>query len=199
MVASTWNSHPLTRRDSLDIQSWRCGLGWQLVRCSLQPVDLGEELPEHDAAVPTDSRYSAVAEHVARYVETNGEIGHIWRDVPTLVLTTRGRRSGTLRRTALIYARTESGLVVAASNLGSDRHPDWYLNLLAEPKVTVQVKDERFDVIASVASGPEHDALWDVMVGVWPDYEDYQRKTQRRIPLVVLSAATEDAPASSRS
>lgn len=88
--------------------------------------------------------------------------------------------------------------MVAASNLGSDRHPDWYLNLVAEPRVTVQVKSDRFQAAGSVVSGHERDRLWDVMTGIWPDYADYQRRTERRIPVVVLDTTDENTSASPR-
>lgn len=135
---------------------------------------------------PVDSPMDWVADHVRRYIETNGEEGHIWRGVPTLILTTIGRRSGTPRRLALIYGEDEAGYVVVASKGGSDEHPDWYRNLLAQPEVEVQVKADRFRAHARTATPAEHARLWPHMVAIWPDYARYQERTSRQIPLVVL-------------
>ncbi|MFV2102874.1 nitroreductase family deazaflavin-dependent oxidoreductase [Micromonospora sp. LOL_024] len=134
-----------------------------------------------------DSPTGWVAEHINRYVDTDGADGHEWRPgVYTLLLTTRGRRSGALRRTALIYGRSGDGYVVVASQGGDPRHPAWYLNLLAEPEVQVQVGAERFTARARTASAEEKARLWPVMADIWPAYDDYQAKTGRDIPVVLL-------------
>ncbi len=89
---------------------------------------------------PVDPAAGWVADHVRLYTQSNGAQGHIWREgVPTLLLTTRGRKSGQARRTALIYARDGDSYVVMASYGGSPTHPDWYLNIEADPEVVVQV------------------------------------------------------------
>jgi deazaflavin-dependent oxidoreductase (nitroreductase family) len=125
-------------------------------------------------------------EHVRRYRETDGAVGYIWRGVPTLILTTTGRRSGEPRSTPLIFSQDGDAYVVVASKGGSARHPAWYLNLVDHPKVEVQVKDERFDAVARTAEGDERSRLWRLMTGIWPDYDVYQERTARQIPVVVL-------------
>ncbi|MFF0719285.1 MULTISPECIES: nitroreductase family deazaflavin-dependent oxidoreductase [unclassified Micromonospora] len=134
-----------------------------------------------------DSPTDWVAEHIDRYVETDGAEGHEWQPgVFTLLLTTRGRRSGALRRTALIYRRHGDAYVVVASQGGAPRHPAWYLNLLADPEAQVQVAAERFTARARTATAEEKARLWPDMVAVWPAYDDYQTKTDRDIPVVLL-------------
>lgn len=135
-----------------------------------------------------DSPTGWVAKHIGEYVESEGQRGHHWHGADTLLLTTRGRRTGKLRRSALIYGRHGDAYVVVASKGGGPRHPEWYLNLTAEPKVTVQVGAERFAATARTTSGEERTALWNQMAGIWPAYEDYQKSTQRQIPVVVLDA-----------
>jgi deazaflavin-dependent oxidoreductase (nitroreductase family) len=134
-----------------------------------------------------DSPRGWVNEHIQRYLATGGADGHEWKPgVPTLLLTTRGRRSGLLRRTALIYGQVGDAYVVVASQGGDPRHPAWYLNLEAEPDVHVQVKAEQFAARARTATGAERERLWRDMARIWPPYDDYQRKTDREIPVVVL-------------
>ncbi|ABP53561.1 nitroreductase family deazaflavin-dependent oxidoreductase [Salinispora tropica] len=134
-----------------------------------------------------DSSVDWVADHVARYVRTDGADGHEWRPgVFTLLLTTRGRRSGSLRRTALIYGRDGDAYLLVASRGGTPEHPSWYLNLLDDPRVEVQVGAERFTARARVASPAEKPRMWATMAAIWPDYDDYQTRTDREIPVVVL-------------
>jgi deazaflavin-dependent oxidoreductase (nitroreductase family) len=125
--------------------------------------------------------------HVERYQATDGEEGHIWRKgTTTLLLTTTGRTSGKSYTTPLIYRLDGRNPVVVASQGGSPAHPDWYLNLVANPDVRVQIKGEKFSARARTAEGEERERLWQSMTDVWPDYEGYQRKTDRQIPVVVL-------------
>jgi deazaflavin-dependent oxidoreductase (nitroreductase family) len=127
-------------------------------------------------------------EHVERYLATDGEEGYDWREGTTiLLLFTRGRKSGEKRITPLIYRDwgSEAYLVVASKG-GSPEPPDWYLNLKADPDVEVQIKDERFPVAARDAGPDEKAEMWKHMVEVWPHYEEYQEKTDREIPVVVL-------------
>ena len=122
-----------------------------------------------------------------RYMATNGADGHLWRKgAPTLVLTTRGRRTGEQRRTALIYGRDGDQYLIVASKAGADQPPWWYLNLIAHPTVEVQVGREKFTAIAKSASAAEKPYLWEIMVGIWPAYTRYQAKTKREIPVVML-------------
>lgn len=121
---------------------------------------------------------------------SNGEKGHIWRGVPTLLLTTTGRKSGDLRRCALIYGVDGDDHVIVASRGGDSNHPLWYLNLVADAKVTLQVGADVFDAVAtSLDGGPEYDRLWKMMTAIWPAYDEYQAKTSRKIPIVRLSRA----------
>lgn len=126
-------------------------------------------------------------EHVRRYEETNGEVGHDWqKGAPTLILTTKGRKTGADRKFALIYQEHKDDYVIVASKGGAATHPGWYLNLEANPEVRVQVKADKFTARARTAEGAERDELWAKMAAVWPDYDDYQKKTDREIPVVVL-------------
>lgn len=125
-------------------------------------------------------------EHVRRYLETSGEVGHDWNGVPALVLTTTGRRTGTERNSALIYGRLDDAYIVIASMAGAPTHPQWYLNLSADPQVTLQVGADRFAARARTAEGVERDSAWDAMVAIWPNYDVYQSRTDRVIPVVLL-------------
>jgi deazaflavin-dependent oxidoreductase (nitroreductase family) len=128
-------------------------------------------------------------EHVQRYVETGGEEGHDWQGTTVLILTTTGRRSGTERSTPLIYGTNGADYLVVASKGGADEPPAWYRNLEAEPEVTVQVKGDRFAARARTATPDEKPELWRTMVGQWPAYDEYQTKTDRDIPVIVLERA----------
>lgn len=134
---------------------------------------------------PLDSATDWVAEHTKKYVETGGEEGYMWRGYPTLVLTTTGRKSGDLRRNALIFGRDGDDYILVASYGGRAQHPLWYLNLVADPSVTIQ---DRADVVRCTAStepeGDHRDRLWAQMVAIYPPYEEYQAKTERRIQIV---------------
>jgi deazaflavin-dependent oxidoreductase (nitroreductase family) len=125
-------------------------------------------------------------EHVKRYVETDGEEGHDWQGTNVLILTTTGRRTGEARSTPLIYGTHGEDPVVVASKGGAEDHPAWYLNLVEEPNVTVQVRGDRFKARARTATSEERAELWRMMTGHWPPYDEYQRKTDREIPVVVL-------------
>ena len=126
------------------------------------------------------------AAHVRRYRETDGEVGHDWRDTSTLLLTTTGRRSGQPRETPLIYGRDGDRYLVVASKGGAPAPPAWYRNLEAEPAVELQVRAERFPARARTATSEERARLWPVMTAEWPAYDEYQAKTEREIPIVVL-------------
>jgi deazaflavin-dependent oxidoreductase (nitroreductase family) len=128
-------------------------------------------------------------EHVRRYLETDGAEGHEWRDTTVLLLTTTGRRTGQTRTTPLIYRRHGDDYVVVASKGGAPQHPAWYLNLSADQDATVQVRGDRFKARARTASTQERPELWRLMTESWPPYDEYQRKTDREIPVVVLERA----------
>jgi deazaflavin-dependent oxidoreductase (nitroreductase family) len=142
-------------------------------------------MTEHSEEV-LDSPTDWVADHIRRYVETDGRDGHMYQQWPTLLLSTRGRKSGKLRRTALIYGQDGDRYLLVASNGGSDSHPAWYLNLVADPEVTVQVLADVFTARARTVTGAERPSLWRIMASVFPLYDTYQRKAGREIPLVIL-------------
>jgi deazaflavin-dependent oxidoreductase (nitroreductase family) len=121
-----------------------------------------------------------------RYLESGGRDGHIWEGVTTLLLTTTGRRSGQPRTTPLIYGRAGERYLVVASRGGAPQHPDWYQNLVAQPVVQVQVMADRFSARARTASAAEKPALWKTMTSIWPPYDEYQTRTPREIPVVIL-------------
>jgi len=129
-------------------------------------------------------------EHVTRYVETDGEEGFVWRNgAEILILTTIGRQSGEERSNALIFGRHGDDLLVVGSKGGSPTPPAWYLNLEANPEVFVQVKGDRFAAKARTANAEEKPELWKIMTAAWPDYDEYQTRTERQIPVVILTRA----------
>ncbi|MEH0974306.1 nitroreductase family deazaflavin-dependent oxidoreductase [Micromonospora sp. CPCC 205546] len=136
-----------------------------------------------------DSPVDWVASHVRRYVATDGADGGKYHGYDALLITTRGRRSGTLRRTALIYGRDGDRHLLVASNGGAARHPNWYLNLCAEPQVEVQVGAEKFRGTARTATAEERPRLWQAMTEVFPTYARYQKETDREIPVVIVERA----------
>ncbi len=127
-------------------------------------------------------------DHIKAYQETDGETGYLWNGVPTLLLTTTGRKSGALRTSALIFAQDGGDYLIVASMGGAPRHPQWYLNITANPEAEIQVKGDKIPVTARTAeSGDERDRLWKVVSGPWPNYHTYQTRTDREIPVVVLT------------
>ena len=126
-------------------------------------------------------------QHVERYRETDGEVGHIWRrGSKTLLLTTIGRRTGRPTTTPLIYEQAGDDYVVVASKGGAPSHPGWYRNLAKNPRVEVQVRGDVFPAQARTATGEERERLWKLASQQWPDYDRYQTRTDREIPVVVL-------------
>lgn len=130
-------------------------------------------------------------EHVRRYRETNGDLGYRWkRGSEILLLTTKGRKSGEERTHALIFREVGGDYVLVASKGGHPQHPAWFLNMEANPEdIEVQVKADRFKVRHRVAEGEEREYLWGLMNEVWPDYAEYQTRTDRQIPVLVLERA----------
>ena len=135
-----------------------------------------------------------MADHLRRYLETDGADGHMWDStsvggpgpLPTLLLTTVGRRSGQTSLLPLIYGETNGKYIIVASKGGAPQHPGWYHNLVAQPTVEVQVLADRFRATARTATGEERATLWQQMEKIYPPYNDYQAKTDREIPVVVL-------------
>ena len=128
-------------------------------------------------------------EHVKEYRRTDGEVGHEWQGTTTLLLTTTGRKTGKERTTPLIYQEHDGDYLIVASNGGDDQPPAWFLNLEADPHAHVQVKADKFDADIRVATDDEKPEMWAKMTAAWPHYDDYQAKTDRQIPVVVLQRA----------
>jgi deazaflavin-dependent oxidoreductase (nitroreductase family) len=126
-------------------------------------------------------------EHVRKYEETGGKVGHDWNDTQVLILHTKGRKSGVERKNPLIYGRDGNDYLIVASKGGAPSHPDWYVNLMANPNTTIQVWSDLVAVTARNATPEEKKRLWPTMTAQWPDYDAYQQRTERDIPLVILS------------
>jgi len=135
-----------------------------------------------------------VAEHLRLYRESGGAEGHLFDAtiagvpglVPCLLLTTTGRRSGEKRTSPVFYGTAGDAYVLIGSKGGAETHPAWYLNLRANPTAEVQVGREQFTVRAREATGKEREQLFEQMAQMAPPYRDYQKKTKRELPVVVL-------------
>ncbi|MFT3923983.1 MAG: nitroreductase family deazaflavin-dependent oxidoreductase [Myxococcales bacterium] len=127
------------------------------------------------------------AEHVRQYEATGGKVGHDWNGATCLVLRTLGRKSGEVRKFPLIYGRDGANYVVVASKGGAPENPGWYENLMAHPNIEIQVHDKVIPVTAHTGSAQEKARVWPTMTAQWPDYDNYQLKTSREIPVVILS------------
>jgi deazaflavin-dependent oxidoreductase (nitroreductase family) len=126
-------------------------------------------------------------EHVRRYQETDGDEGFVWKEGSRiLLLTTTGRKTGKQTTTPLIFGLEGDTPVIVASQGGAPDHPGWYKNLVKNPAAEVQIKGEKFAVRARDAEGDERERLWELMNGEWRHYDEYQTRTDRRIPVVVL-------------
>lgn len=146
-------------------------------------------MSDNSSSTSTDNKEDVLGymkDHIRRYLATNGEDGHIMNGFPCLVITTTGKKSGEKRQAAVIYGKHGNSHVIIASKGGSDTPPAWFINLQANPRAHIQVKDKKLDVKMRVATGAERDQLWKMMVGIFPDYADYQKKTAREIAVVVL-------------
>jgi proline iminopeptidase len=135
-----------------------------------------------------------IQKHLDAYLATDGRDGHMFDTtavggpgpVPCLLLTTTGRKSGDLSILPLIYGDSEAGPVIVASKGGAPAHPVWYLNLEANASVEVQILGEKYRAQARVLEGSERETLWSQLAELYPPYNDYQAKTSREIPVVVL-------------
>jgi deazaflavin-dependent oxidoreductase (nitroreductase family) len=128
-------------------------------------------------------------EHIDRYEATDGQEGHDWQGTQALILHTTGRKSGETRKCALIYGESDGAYLIVASKGGAPEPPAWYVNLKADPSAKIQVWGETIPVTARDATPEEKPDLWKVMTAEWPDYDEYQKKTDREIPVVVLERA----------
>jgi len=134
-----------------------------------------------------------IAEHVKQYLQ-DPDKGHKWDStavggpgvLPTLLLFTVGRKSGNPSTLPLIYGKSGEEYIIVASKGGAPQHPAWYLNLRHNPECEIQVARDRFRVRARTATGTKREALWQLMAGIYPPYNDYQKATARQIPIVML-------------
>lgn len=126
--------------------------------------------------------------HVFFYKLTGGRIGGRFRGAPVLLLRTVGRKSGKGRTTPLLYAQDGSSWIIVASNGGKPKDPSWLSNLRKNPNATFQIKNRKQNARARIATLEERTRLWPIMTKIYPSYDDYQKKTEREIPLVVLES-----------
>jgi deazaflavin-dependent oxidoreductase (nitroreductase family) len=131
-----------------------------------------------------------VRDQVEEIERSGGKSGTTMRGVPVIVVTSMGAKSGKLRKNPVMRVEHEGSYAAVASKGGAPTHPSWYQNLVAQPLVEVQDGEARGDFRARELSGEERDAWWGRAVAVWPDYAEYQTKTDRQIPVFVLEAAS---------
>ena len=135
----------------------------------------------------TDAEKLFGDEHVRVYRETGGKVGHGWKKgAKILLLTTKGRKTGEPRTAPLIYETDGDRYIIIASQGGAPEDPGWYRNLTKDPDVELQVWDEVFPARAHDAEGEERNRLWQLAAKQWPDYDEYVKRTDRTIPVVVL-------------
>ena len=139
----------------------------------------------YNAVIAAPQRWATKA-HASLFRATNGRIGGRMVGSPVLLLVTTGRKSGLQRTTPLLYLQDGSRQVIVASNGGAAKHPVWWLNLRANPEATVEVAGRKTRVRATEARGEEKARLWKRLVEMYPNYESYQRKTDREIPVILL-------------
>lgn len=142
---------------------------------------------------PIDNATEWVAAHIKAFDEPDGSGWPTQRGAPLLTLTTQGAKSGAWRRTVLIYGEDNGRYLIVASKGGHPKAPGWYINLSANPEVHLQVEDRKFSAIARTATPTEKPKLWEKMVSIFPDYANYQEKTDRDIPVVILEPVAGEA------
>jgi len=135
------------------------------------------------------SPWEPIADHVERYLSTNGEDGFLWEGAETIVLTTTGAKSGKLRRTPLIRVTDGERYFCVASMGGAPNNPQWFHNMVANPSVTVQDRADVHNLVARVATPEEKAKYWSIATAAWPAYDAYQASTERDIPLVICEKA----------
>ena len=118
-----------------------------------------------------------------------GQVGGQFAGAPLLLLHTVGARSGQPRVNPMMYQIVDGGYAVFASKAGAPTHPDWYHNLLAQPRVTAEIGTGTVDLVARVATGDERERIWTAQKAAYPGFADYERKTTRQIPVIVLEPA----------
>jgi deazaflavin-dependent oxidoreductase (nitroreductase family) len=144
-------------------------------------------MSEQGSSVPAPPGWRE--QHLQRYLATDGENGYLWNGAPVLLLTTTGRKTGNQYTTPLIFGRDGEHYLIVGSVGGREKHAQWYLNLRANPRIEVQVKADKFKATARTATPEEKPALWKTMTAIWPAYDEYQQKTAREIPVVIIERA----------
>ena len=144
-------------------------------------------MPLHGDYEPSPSEWAA--KQVEEFEASGGTRGNTMRGMPVIVLTTLGAKSGKIRKTPLMRVESEGRYAVVASLGGAPKHPVWYYNVKANPHVELQDGPVKQDMIAREVTGDEKAKWWEVAVEAYPDYADYQRKTERQIPVFVLEPA----------
>jgi F420H(2)-dependent quinone reductase len=135
------------------------------------------------------SPWDMVADQVTQYESTNGTEGGTLEGKPVVILTTHGRKTGSVRKSPLMRVEHDGRYVVVASMGGAPQHPVWYLNLAADPRVTLQDGARVMELRARTANSEERALWWPRAVAAWPAYDEYQKNTEREIPVVVLEPA----------
>ena len=139
----------------------------------------------YNGAIATAQKWAAKL-HASVFRATGGRVGGRMVGSPVLLLVTTGRKSGQKRTTVLLYLEDGGRYVIVASNGGTAKHPVWWLNLQADPEATVEVGGRKIHVRAAEARGEEKARLWQRLVRMYPSYEDYQKRTDREIPVILL-------------
>jgi F420H(2)-dependent quinone reductase len=145
-------------------------------------------MPLHGEYEPSPAKW--VRDQVELYESSGGTDGLTLRDKPVIILTTKGAKSGKIRKTPLMRVEHDGVYAAVASLGGAPKHPVWYYNVLEEPLVELQDGPHRADYVAREVTGTEKAQWWERAVAAWPDYEEYQRKTDRVIPVFVLEPAS---------
>lgn len=171
-----------TDQPHTDLRAWTAGLQ--------QPPGAGPNAAEPSELdrVAIDTTVGFAAAHANRYVASNGQDDGWDGPRPILILYTKGRRSGAIRRNPLLYLEHDGGRYIIGSLGGAPNHPQWYGNLCADPNVSVRLMEEVYDCTARTVNPQERDVLWPVLVARYPMFADYQARTDRVIPIVQLHA-----------
>lgn len=161
------------------------------MKCHGRNVDDGTEvMPLQGEYEPSPAQW--VRDQVEQYESSGGTEGTTMRDMPVIILTTRGAKSGKIRKTPLMRVEHNGAYAVVASQGGAPKHPVWYHNLKADPRAELQDGPVRQDMKVREVTGDEKALWWERAVEAFPDYADYQKKTDRQIPVLVLEPAETD-------
>jgi deazaflavin-dependent oxidoreductase (nitroreductase family) len=128
---------------------------------------------------------------IEEFRTNNGKVGGNFEGAPLLLLHTKGAKTGEVRVNPLMYRQDGERLVVFASKGGAPTNPDWYYNVLANPTVAAEVGQEKARFLARVATGEERDKLWSKQKQEWPNFAQYEEKTKREIPVIILEPSAD--------